>query len=255
METKQTAIHRVAIPKERLLDLSRDERVLFILLGSASNQITMLQKLVLFSSNKTPSDAVEQGLSGAQTQMLARIAVGVLNESWELVRTRFLGSPMAREYDGLLDKGGHAALDRLKKHFGAGASLLPKVRSNFAFHHPHSDDVESAFQVAIRDREWDSDWTLFMANSTLNWFYFASDVVILHAIMQAVGEASLVKAQEKLMQEMRLVADSLTEFIGAFLTALWKRRFGPEFKTVICADVSNAPDLEEPWIPFFIRTH
>jgi len=39
---------RVPIAKDRIRALSRDERVLFLLLGYVSNQIAMLQKLVIF---------------------------------------------------------------------------------------------------------------------------------------------------------------------------------------------------------------
>ncbi len=252
MVSKQNAIYRVPLPLEKLQGLTKEERALLFLLGYASNQITMMQKLVLFSSNRTPEDPVEQGLSGAQTQMLARLAVGVLNEAWELVHKRFIGSTIGRDYEPLLDKGGREALAQLKKHFG-NSNLLSKVRSNFAFHHPRTEDLEAAFQAASKDKEWDQDWTLFMASSTLNWFYFASDVVVLHGIMGATGEPSLVQAQQKLMDEVRLVSDAMAEFIGAFLTAIWRRHFGQEFEATICADIGAAPDLEAPWIPFFVR--
>jgi hypothetical protein len=252
MVSKNTAIYRVALPRERLQRLPKEERALFFLLGHASNQIALMQKLVLFSSNRTPEDAVEQRLSGAQTQMLARMAVGTLSEAWELIHKRFLGSQIGKEYRPLLDKGGQDALEQLNRHFGA-SNLLSKVRSNFAFHHPYDADVEAAFQEAAIDPEWNDNWTLFMANSTLNWFYFASDIVILHGIKRATGEATLVEAQTKLMAEVRLVADAMVEFIGAFLTAMWMRHFGQEFEATICADIADAPDLGTPWIPFFIR--
>lgn len=47
-------VYRIPIPKDRLRAMPKDERVLFVLLGYASNQISMLQKLLTFAINRTP---------------------------------------------------------------------------------------------------------------------------------------------------------------------------------------------------------
>src|SRR5713226_7460515 len=85
-------VMRISLPKDRLTAMPKEERALFFVLGYAANQITVLSKLVIFSTNKTPSNPVEQQLSNAQSQILARVAIGVLAEAWELIRKRFLGT-------------------------------------------------------------------------------------------------------------------------------------------------------------------
>ena len=94
---RMITLMKIPVSKDRLRAMPEDERALLILLGYVANQINLLSKLVIFSSNKTP-DGVEQALSGAQTQMLARLVIGVLNEGWELISKRFLGSPIGRDY-------------------------------------------------------------------------------------------------------------------------------------------------------------
>ncbi|MFO1101830.1 MAG: hypothetical protein U1E20_02875 [Methylocystis sp.] len=70
-----------------------NERALFILLGHVANQLNLFTKLIIFSSNKTTDDDLGRILSGAQTQMLMRMAIGILHESWaKLLTPRFLGS-------------------------------------------------------------------------------------------------------------------------------------------------------------------
>ena len=59
---------KVPVSKDRLRAMPEDERALLILLGYVANQINLLSKLVIFSSNKTP-DGVEHALCAAQTQM------------------------------------------------------------------------------------------------------------------------------------------------------------------------------------------
>ena len=47
-------VYRIPVPKERLRKMPKDERVLFLLLGYAANQLSMLQKLLNFATNRTP---------------------------------------------------------------------------------------------------------------------------------------------------------------------------------------------------------
>jgi hypothetical protein len=74
----------------------------------------MIQKLMIFSSNETPSEEFEQRISGAQTQMLVRFLIGALHEAWLLIQKRFLGSPVGRDYQERLNDAGRDALDGLK---------------------------------------------------------------------------------------------------------------------------------------------
>src|SRR5712691_3789284 len=91
-------IVRVPISKDRLRAMPKEERALLFLLGYTANQITMASKLIIFATNKTPTNEIEQIITGAQTQMFARLTIGVISEAWEMLRTRFLRSPMAKDY-------------------------------------------------------------------------------------------------------------------------------------------------------------
>jgi hypothetical protein len=126
---------RIPVSKDRLRAMPKDERALLILFGYAANQINTFQKFVIFSSNKDGNGEVEQILSGAQTQMFARVVIGVLNEALRLVQERFLRSRIGKEYVTRLDQKGTVSLDTLKKHIGS--NLLTKLRTNYIFHHPY----------------------------------------------------------------------------------------------------------------------
>ena len=144
---RMVTVLKVPVSKDRLRAMPEDERALLILLGYVANQINLLSKLVIFSSNKTP-DGVEHALCAAQTQMLARLAIGVLNEGWELISKRFLGSRIGRDYRPRLDAEGKAALDQLQKTFG-GSNVINKIRTNYAFHHPYNSDVNAASRSPV----------------------------------------------------------------------------------------------------------
>jgi hypothetical protein len=247
---------QIPMPKDRLRAVPKEERSLFLLLGYAGNQITMFQKLVIFSSNKTPSEAVEQRISGAQTQMLVRSLIGALHEAWLLIQKRFLGSPLGRDYQDRLNPAGREALDGLKKYFGA-SNILNTLRNNYVYHHPFDEHVDEAFVAASDDEAFDDYWNLYLSESSINSFHFASDVVIVHGMMQAIKGADLLTAQEKITRDASVVAKMLTEFILDFSAAFVAKHFSvgtsqPEILGREETSVENAPRLLEFWLPFYV---
>jgi hypothetical protein len=247
-----TPLLRVRLGLDKLRALSPEERTLLFLLGSAANQIAMLTRLVIFSSNEDTSEEPEQKLSAAQTQMLVRLAIGVLAETWELIRPRYVERPIGREYTPLLDAAGQMALTTLKQHFGK-SNLLHRLRNSIIFHQPVTEDVEAAFEVAASDPEWLDDWNVYLARSHLNAFYFASDVVVLHAIKAVSGAPDLVSAQRKIMDEVRLVSDAMIEFIYAFFAAIWLKHFGSVMPMEVCTNLDTAPELFEFRLPALVK--
>src|SRR5690349_6059148 len=63
-----------------------------------ANQIIMLQKLLIFSCNRKPTDPIDDRLSGLQTEMLLRLMMGAVFEVWLLIEKRFAGRPIGRDY-------------------------------------------------------------------------------------------------------------------------------------------------------------
>jgi hypothetical protein len=76
-------VYRVPISKKQLTSLPKDERALLLLMGHALNQISVFLKLFTFSSNKDPSDPIEERVSAAQYHMILRVLFGVLLEAWD----------------------------------------------------------------------------------------------------------------------------------------------------------------------------
>jgi hypothetical protein len=175
---RQHMIQVLQIPfdKEKLRTLSKDERAALFLFGYVTNQLMMMEKLITFATNKETGDEPEQQATGVQTQMLLRLMIGLVNEAFRAVETRFSSSPIAKEYIGLLDAGGKNALKDLNKQFGT--SILRQLRTNFAFHHPQTDDIDSAFAKAVDDPAMDSEWNWYLSQHGYNTLFYLSDVVI-----------------------------------------------------------------------------
>jgi hypothetical protein len=243
---------RVSLPKTRLRAMPKEERALLFLLGYAANQLILFQRLVIFSTNKTPSVEAEQKISGAQSQMLARFSIGILHETWKLISARFLASPIGNEFAPKLNPVGQEALTQLKKHFG-GSNLISKLRNDVAFHHPYESDMDAGFEAAANDKNWDNDWNWYFSEATWNSFYFASDFVILHGILTSIGETDLVKAQQKIMDEVKHVSGHMMALLYALMEAFLAKYFGPEMTGEVIAKIADAPGAFEVWLPFYVE--
>ena len=92
-----------------------------------------------------------------------------MREALKLIEKRFLGSALGKEYVPRLSAEATEALNRLKKRFGAPDKFVV-IRDNFAFHHPSLDDMEAAFQLAIKSDGDDTDWCMYRKSSILGAF-------------------------------------------------------------------------------------
>jgi hypothetical protein len=245
-------VYRIPVPKDRLRAMPKDERVLLLLLGYAANQLSMLQKLLNFATNRTPEAGFEQHATGSQTQMLVRLLVGSLNEAWLLISTRFLQQPFAKEYLAKIDADGLRALDVLKRQFG-GSNLLNAVRNSYAFHYPRTDEAEAAFDAAYSNSDLNECWNLYFSQHGFNSSFFLSDLIFIHGISGKVPGATLEVAQRKLMREALAASSNLIEFAKAFFAAAWLRHFGAEILAKDVVTVADAPDVDQVWLPFFVE--
>jgi hypothetical protein len=243
-------VMQVSLPKDRLRSMPKEERALLFLLGYAANQITLFSKLVIFSTNKTPHYLVEQRLADAQSQILVRAAIGVLAETWELIRKRFLTTHIGKELESKLNPVGREALDELKKYFGR-SNLLSTFRNKVAFHHPCIADMDAGFEAAAGDTTWDNEWNWYFSHAMYNSFYLMSEVVTLHAILNAMGETDLMKAHERLGVELKKVSEPMIYFIFSVNEALLVKHLGATVEVV--AEITDAPGVLDVGIPFYVE--
>ena len=156
-----TEIYQLTLTKKSLAAMPPAERRLLLLLGHATNEISVLQKLILVSGQfGTPHKFVDHVQSG-QTLILMRVLIGKLYEAWELFKTRFQADQQIRTRDQpKFNAEALAALADLNKHFSTH-SPLRLIRNRFSFHYKDEGDlVEQSFQQ-IPDAE---AWEFYLSN-------------------------------------------------------------------------------------------
>jgi hypothetical protein len=246
-------IYRIKFPKERLQQLTTEERSLFFLLGYAANQISIFKKLTVFATNIDSEAKVRAMVEGAQSQVLVRHLVGVVAEAWELIDKRFLNKPMGKEYrTSRLGPIGLESIAALQKQFGS-SNILNNIRNQYAFHHPYNAEIDTAFATAAADPEFDDEWNWYLAQENINCFYFISDMVVVHGMLKAIGEDDIVEAQKKLHKELNAASDEIIRFASAFFDALLTKYFAPEIIAEVVEKVADAPVALDVALPFYVE--
>jgi hypothetical protein len=114
--------------------------------------------------------------------------------------------------------------------------------------------MDAAFDAAAKSTHSEqADWNWYLTTKTLNTFYFVSDFVIAHGMMNAIGETDIVVAHQEILERLAPVADSLSEFAGAFTAAVLEKYFG-DIEGEICLKIANAPNFSDIVLPFYIET-
>lgn len=240
---------RVHITKDQLRRLTIQERAMLFLLGHVANQLAILTKLVAFSSNWRDQQPVEEIVTSAQTQILARYSIGVTNEAWELIHKRFLSSTLGRDYRPLLNAAGQAALTNINKYFTGRENLISKVRSNFVFHNPEDADVDAAFEAIPEHLEW--DW--YLSPAVINTFYVISDLVITFGMVNATGATDPVAAIEKIVTDVKSVSGWVNDFALSFAEAVLAKHFDKDVTGELVARLDNAPNVFGVRLPFYVE--
>jgi hypothetical protein len=74
-------VFRVPISKAQFRTMPPKEWAMVFVCCHILNQIGVLIKLVRFSSNRDPENAIEENASGTQTQIILRFLIAVLSEA------------------------------------------------------------------------------------------------------------------------------------------------------------------------------
>ena len=159
---------------------------------------------------------------------------------------------LGKEYVPRLSMQATEALDRLKKRFSASDKFV-LIRDNFAFHHPSLDDMEAAFQLAVKSDGDDTDWCMYLNNALLNTFFFVSDFVLVHGMANAMGETDVNEAHRKLLGDIAPIANDLSTFAFGFAEAIFIKYLG-DLTAALVGEIKDAPNIEDLRLPWFVET-
>ena len=242
---------KITLPKSKIMAMPPQERAKFLLLGYAANQVAFYSKLAILSTNYVSSNDVENTLSAAQSLMLLRTIAGVLHETWEkIIKAHFISHRDGKKYLDGMDAEGKQSLEKLNKLFGK-SGLIAKIRNDFAFHYPKTNDMEAACQLMASDSSSDPDWHWYFAKSGWNSFYYLSEIIVMHGVLKSAGCDNIATAQERLASDMRVANNEMVTILQCLIASMWATHIGEDFEATVVAKLHGAASLFEFSIPYF----
>jgi hypothetical protein len=229
------------------------ERVLLLLPAHASNEINVLSKLILTMRKDQPPSPIVDQVEGGQTFILMRLLIGKLHEAWELFKNRVQSNrSIATTYTPRLEPKAAAALEALKRHFGAG-SVLSAIRNRISFHY---SDKENLTEASFRQLPESEPLQFYLTTTVGNSFYHAAELVVQFAAINLVktlpadpndSASAEARAFGALCDEVIRVSDHITDLFGELIAALSEGVVGE----VATEELPDGPKLSTFCLPYF----
>ena len=240
-------VYEFTITKNQLMDIDERERMFFMLLGFACNEIIILYKIALAIDvfNKE-TEGIEKKAHAVQGSFVARLLIAKMFEGWsKLFKQLFFRSSFRREYERMFSPKAKESLDTLGKFF-AENGYVATLRNAYAFHYPSSQLNDAMPNIPDHD-----DWTIYISESQGNSLYYLSEMVALHAMISEVDSDEAV-GYDKMMADRDHVARHIIDLSTGCMNVFIKRRLGLSMEDATPITV-KVPDLLDVELPFCAR--
>jgi hypothetical protein len=241
-------LHKINIPKSKLDTIPKIEQVFFIQLMFFLNEINILQKCVIFSSNKLKSlTTIERRGQISQAHFFIRTLVGKLQEGWKLLEKNFIDKQLSKRYENLLSQKSKESLSELIEYFNDEDNLVRLIRNKFAFHYDKEkikeevDKIpqEELLEIYIPENEHHA-----------NCLYSLSDTIINWAILNSIDSSNPQRAMDRLIGEIALKVSRLfQEFCGDCICIIAKELELSSSEI----EIPQPPSIDDVKLPYFVK--
>jgi hypothetical protein len=240
-------ISRGDFSAERLKRLTPEEQRLIVMAGHISNEITILQKILVACMNFRGRSAVAQEGFSTQNLVVAKVLGGKLLEAWQAIKRLYYGSQLSRRLGPELMEESRTAEADLKRYFRR-ENLLHKVRNGAAFH--YSGDAVPQAIASLPD---ELPMQIYLAEETGNSLYsFAEQPMFMEAFAEPANR-SLQANFDEFIGDTQRVGRDMAVFLQGCIGVLWER---------LATDVSlreeevprqDVGGLHDTYLPFFLK--
>ena len=240
-------LFKVEIPMLKLSSIPENEQVFFVQMGSLLNDLSMLQKLTVFSTNIKTANQVVRAAQNLQTLSLIRIQAGKLHEGWNALQKNFSNKRFSQKYLGKLTPSEKLSYDKAMTYFDGKKSLISWIRNNFAFHYFTKPRTIRKLIDEVPDSE---IFEMFMSDIYGNCIFSMSDTLINFAILKYTGITDTNKAMEKLLRDVKEITKCFGHFLGRFLLVFTEKYLGLQSTKV---EIPDPPNINKVILPYFIK--
>jgi hypothetical protein len=242
-------VYEIPISEKQLDSIPAEERIFFIQIGHLANELSTLNRLLLFVSNSNGATDLERRARNSQALLLVRLCSGKLFEGWQMLLRDYFGSKLSKEYDPLLDESGRNSLTEIKRYFSK-SNLIKDIRDNFAFHYPAADLRKQLQRTNDNDTLY-----IYLGHAHGNSFYSFAVVLVGSTMLSKVQGADPQKAMDTLFGDPINAIRWFLDFIGSCMIILVEKYLGTSLEALTpnTIEVLDAKRWKDVHIPFFLE--
>jgi hypothetical protein len=182
---KDFQLIHITVDEARLRGASNRLRNQFVGCMHAHNELTILNRLLMFTMNDTGDGELHNSAQSAQMWCMLQILAAKLFETWAMLTERFLQSnPL--DVVARLEPAQQESLQWLIDYFGNGQpfkdSALKIIRDKTAFHYDRLNLSEAADNLAAGEN------SLYLAQHPANSLYYMGSALVFRAIFSMIAD-------------------------------------------------------------------
>lgn len=225
--------------------LGEDEQVFIVQLTRLLNEINILQKGVLYTTNCSERlEVPQQTARRVQVMFLLRELASKLWEGWQILQKSYFGAALSKRYTDGLSQDAAAALKCIKDYFQRPGNPLKKIRDKHGSHYDASVIRDQLGRIPPDDR-----MPVFLAEDRGNCvFVFAEDLAAV-SVQESFGQKSEA-SMNRLVGEVAVEVPGWFQVFATHILLTLIRREEPLRSEYT---IEELPTLSQVQFPFFVR--
>jgi hypothetical protein len=230
--------------------MEEKERIFFIQFGEILNEINILYRCFLATSNLKWETEVEQKAKISQLFFFIRSLASKLYEGWIIINSGYVESTLSIKLDKALGSEATESLFKIRKYFGRKNNILI-IRNKLGFHYEYKmvgDGIKNLEEIE------ENDLKIFLTPSTGNCIYSLSDAIIFAGMKKDLILSNRNELFDQLMDEITENCRQFQTFGDECLSKIMEP-YLPLISGKEDYEITTAPLYTEIKLPQFVETH
>jgi hypothetical protein len=184
----ETALIHITVDEGSLNKANNRLRNQFVGCMHAHNELTILNRLLMFTMNDTGDGELHDSARSVQMWFMLQLLAAKLFETWVMLNERFLQSNPP-DVVGRLEPAHQASLKCLTDYFGNRQpfkdSALKIIRDKTAFHYDRMNLTEAAANLAAGEN------SLYLAQHPVNSLYYMGSALVFRAAFAMIADKAV----------------------------------------------------------------
>jgi len=259
---KDFQLIHLTVDEERFKSASNRLRGQFVGCMHAHNELTILNRLIMFTMNDTGDGELHNSAQSVQMWFMLQLLAAKLFETWVMLNERFLQSNPP-DVVGHLEPTHQVSLQWLTDYLGNGQpfkdSALKIIRDKTAFHYDKLNLTEAVDNLAAGEN------SLYLAQHPANSLYYMGSALVFRAAFAMIADkadgTAIGSHEERVHRGTKIALDDVNKanwhmhtLLYGLIELLMRDMMGQpaENEQQVRINVLDAPAPEHVGIPAFI---